>query len=339
MEITDKNITLINYLKALAIIFVIIHHYNFTQAQFLNPVFPYVIYMAIPIFMIVTGFVYAKSYFRHNFYSLKNCYKLKLILKRVLRLTLPFIIIFGIEYYFNLRGLQERPNVWLEFLKGGSADYKGSYYYPVMLQIILIYPMLYLLCKKFNHKGFFIVIFIEIIYNLLFYYSGINYSVYRLQAFRYLTLLYSGIWFAHNLNFKIKYRYLLLSFLVGIFFIYIACYKDYPTIPYNYPYWKLTSGLFILMYIFPIFYLLYEKFHHVYAKNHITKFFEKIGQASWHIYLVQMVYYIGLEKYIIIPNMFIHIIINLIICIILGVLFYGCEKLLIKFLSRHLTFH
>ena len=51
----------IDVIKGLAIILVLITHYNWTADQRQFVLFPYVIDMAIPIFMIITGFVYANS--------------------------------------------------------------------------------------------------------------------------------------------------------------------------------------------------------------------------------------------------------------------------------------
>ena len=325
----NNNIAFLNYLKAFAIICVIIHHFSFTRSQFTNPIFLYLVYMAVPVFMFVTGFVYTKSYLRNNITKLKNLYNIKLILKRFLRICVPFILIFIIEYYFNMNGLHNSNNLFLDFIQGGAAVGKGSYYFPVILQIIIFFPLIYFIIKKFNYKGFILLFLLEFLYSFYCYYHSVCVRDYRLQAFRYITLLASGCWLALNSDIKINRKYLILSLMAGVLYIYLAGYINYP-IPYGYPYWKSVSGIFITMYIFPILYYLYKKYSNVEVTNILGKTIDFVGKSSWHIYLVQMVYYISVEKYMTKLNFYPHIFLNILICIFAGVLFYYAERKILK---------
>lgn len=325
----DKNeIIFLNYLKAIAIILVIIHHYSFSKIQFTNPIFYYIVYMAVPIFMVVSGYVYTKSCIRRNLVKFFDLYNIKLILKRILRLTLPFTLIFILEYIFNVNGLQEKGNLLIEFYHGGVGVGKGSYYYTIMLQFIFLFPILYYLIKKINKNGYLLLFIVEFIYNYLCYLKGISLSTYRLQIYKYITLIGSGIWLALNPQYEIKRKYLYVSFIVGVLFIYIIGCKNYPVIPYNFDYWKYSSGIFITLYIFPILYFLLRKYSNAEVYNPIQYLFNTIGKSSWHIYLVQMLYYITLDTQIHNLNILVHLTINLLFSVFLGILFYKLETLL-----------
>ena len=53
--------------------------------------------MAVPIFMIISGFVYSKSFDANKIVSIENAYAFPNIYKKVMRFTIPFIIAFLIE--------------------------------------------------------------------------------------------------------------------------------------------------------------------------------------------------------------------------------------------------
>lgn len=83
----------IDSIKGLAIIFVLITHYEWTSGQRKFFLFPFVINMAIPVFMIITGYVYSMSMQRKNITKLEDAYQRSIILKRFIRYTLPVLII------------------------------------------------------------------------------------------------------------------------------------------------------------------------------------------------------------------------------------------------------
>ena len=53
--------------------------------------------MAVPIYMIISGFVHACSYKKNKIMYLSDAYLLRNILNKIIRYTVPFMIVYIIE--------------------------------------------------------------------------------------------------------------------------------------------------------------------------------------------------------------------------------------------------
>lgn len=336
MNALNTNFKFLDYLKCLAIILVIITHYRYTEIESSHIIFPLAVNMAVPIFMLVTGFLYAESFSKKQISRLKDMYNFESINKRFLRLTIPFMFIFAIEYIFNFAHIRTVDNIFINFIKGGIGP--GSYYYPVMLQIILVFPLLYTFAQKLNESkkvlGIFIVFAVEFLLMILTVNFKMDTELYRLLAFRYLSLVYLGCLFSINKQYFVEKneKYLLLSFIIGLLYIIINSYTQNPfvTYPYIKDYWNTTSGFFIALYIFPIFCFIYEFFKEKDYNNIISKFIVNIGKASWHIFLIQMLYFLKIDgslyHHSLASHPVLHMLLNILSCTIIGLIFYECEK-------------
>ena len=87
--------------KGICILFIIITHCNWTVQQRLWLLFPFWIDMAVPVFMIITGYVSAMSATRKR-YGLKEAYSPKEILCKWLRFVVPFIPVWLVQVVFLL---------------------------------------------------------------------------------------------------------------------------------------------------------------------------------------------------------------------------------------------
>ena len=78
--------------------------------------------------------------------------------------------------------------------------------------------------------------------------------------------------------------------------------------------------MFTVLFIVPIFGFFVEK-------NLSFAPLEKVGKASYNIFLTQMVYFISLDGFIkkYINNIFVMSLINIFICVIVGILFYEID--------------
>lgn len=305
----------INILKAVAIIFVIITHNNYSTYAKDNIFFAYFISMAVPLFMLITGFNYSLSFSR-----IKDCiFKgyIKSILRKFIRLTSPFLIILFIElnisntemgYFFKL------------FFKGGVGP--GSYYYPTMLQIMLLFPFMYLLIKKYKEKGIIIIFILQFLFELICYFTNINAEVYRILCFRYIFLVSLGCYLTLKID-KITTNTLLLMEIIGINFINILICSNSTQTYAPFKLWSRTSML-TAFYIFPIFAYIYYNYN-LNIPNRFLNIISEIGRASWHIFLIQMLYFY------ILPSSFkyplkIMLPISVLVNTVLGWVFYKIEK-------------
>lgn len=325
-----KDYIFIDYLKGIAIIMVILTHVGFaTDTVKGNFLFPYFIYMAIPIFMLITGFNYANSYINRGCTELVQMYNIKLLLKRFLRLSIPFIIILILEYLFHFKNIINNSLI-INFLRGGEG--RGNYYFPVMLQIIFLYPLAYYFLKKNSRKFLWAIFILCILFEVICAYINLKNGIYRLISVRYFLYICLGTWL--KLTPKINSEKLLVSFVIGINAITLFMYNpDIVSLPFNH--WRHTN-IMCAFYIFPIFAYIYYNYANFEWKNLWGNILRLIGKASWHIFLIQMFIFGYLYDRNIFANYcsFKSGIVIIIICIITGIAFYMAEKQIYKIFSK-----
>ena len=313
----------IDVMKGICILFVLITHYVWADAERLRYFFPYWIDMAVPIFLIITGYVYSQSYEKKEIRSFSMAYQWKHILDKLIRYTIPFFAVWLFEVVVLIkRGSNFNPI--LLFLHGGVGG--GSYYYPILLQLIFLFPVIYFLIKRNGFKGLIICAVINFIYEVLVWAYMIRVDTYRLLVFRYIFVIAFGVYLFYKKNECRTYIYkafLLVAFVIGATFIYMNCYRGY--VPTICAHWTRTS-LFAVPFIFVI------------ADIGITKCkwgfkpLELLGKASYNIFLVQMVYH-GLYAPLVnarITSRYVELFVTIIIPLILGCVFYFVEQPITK---------
>ncbi len=312
----------IDFIKGIAILFVVFTHYQWTDEQRLKLLFQFWISMAVPAFMIISGFVYSKSYSKHKINTFEKAYSVKGILNKYLRYTLPFAVTFIIEeILFALTGRNVGIRQFVhDFLIGGVG--KGNYYYPIMIQFIFWFPILYFIIKKYDYKGLLICFAINGVYELAQKLYDMSGYTYRLLLFRYTFLIAFGIYLAIGKT-KIKKSVYAIGAIISIAYIIVFCYLGVtPLITIH------RSGTCFLACLFfcPIAALLIN------SNIHFAPI-ELLGKASYNIFLTQMVYYVYAGfMYQRVPMKPLQILINLLVCCVVGVIFYNIETPITKFL-------
>lgn len=74
MEEENRHNHTIDVIKGIAIIIILITHYEWTPEQRKLFVFPFIINMAIPVFMIITGYVYSLSLEKQKIKHLEDAF-------------------------------------------------------------------------------------------------------------------------------------------------------------------------------------------------------------------------------------------------------------------------
>lgn len=323
----NNRIVIFDYLKALAILLVIVNHYvHLSWEAFGNNIlFPLIFKMPVPIFMIVTGCMNMMSYGK-KYNRLSQMYMPRHVISRFLRFWIPFFFEFIVEVILTviLKNKTFTPlSLVTSFLVGGPG-LNGSYYVPVLIQFAIIFPIVYLLIKKYNTKGLIVCMVINFIYEAICTFSNIPSDVYRLLMPRYLTYVALGAWFYNN-EYKVSKKLCAAMFGVGaLFFIVRFCgYR-----PVIFKKWTDTCML-AAFYIFPIVALIIMKYKNINTvSNKIGKIVQIVGNASYHIFLIQMLYYnvfyTYIERMVNIPA--VNIPLNILVCVTFGVGFYYIEK-------------
>lgn len=327
-------------MKALAILMVITTHMELGSRS--NPVFPFVIEMAVPIFMLISGINYARSYERHKVSTLREMYSWKNIWHRIKPMAEPLAVVYVVEILImTIQGSEElnvspfkiAPLIVKNYLRGGFGGY-GSYYFPVMLQIILLFPVIYILVKRLRGNGIIAVCALNLVYEIFVFSSGMNEEDYRIIGIRYILYVAFGVWISlygdlfMTVGRQWKRGIMVLMIPIGIFYIYLYWYGSVKVPPFQY--W-LATGMITTFYFFPIFYLGYENLKNIRIKGWIGLILEKIGASTWFIMLFQMFYYEFFPKGLsnnlpVIPQWFV----NMAICLAGGFLYKKSYMILCK---------
>lgn len=314
MSDSNRNHT-IDVLKGIAIIMVVITHYEWTLDQRKYFVFPYIINMAIPIFMVITGYVYSISLKGIN--HLEDAFVWRKLLQRSLRYTLPVIAVICWELCDTNFTITTDSLERLRWAINGTFG-KGNYYYPVMMQLLFLFPLIYFVIDKKKTKGLLVSFIANLLYEILSWAYCIPSNSYRVLMFRYLFLIAVGV-YAYK-GYKLSRFANVILTTIGFGYITLVAYLGYEPKILNVD-WVATNLISSLLIVpFMVFVL----------QNIRIQFLplEILGRASYHIFLVQMIYYAG--YYTIIQEKsttwIAHLIAGIVISLGLGVAFYYIDK-------------
>ena len=326
-----KRNHIVDILKGICIICVIITHFDWQYNDRLIPVFPFFIDMAVPVFMIISGYVYAISFEKHNITSIGQAYQINLVIDRLLRYTIPFIIIYVFELiaYSKLDIVFSKGDIIWIFIGGGFGY--GSYYYPIMIQFIFVFPIVFFLVKRLEFFGLILSGFLNASYELLQKAYFVSNSQYRLLLFRYLLVIAFGCYLYLKKG-KVRKPIWIVSALFGAFFIWIYTYRHYT--PHIITYWTGTSFLAVL-YIMPVigFLLCSSRISGIKCAP-----IELLGKASYHIFLVQTFFYhfvvSSLQVRFADASTIIMLLVSIAVCVSCGIIFYGIEARINKWIRK-----
>ena len=316
-----RNHTL-DFLKGICIILVVITHYSWNDTQRVKFLFPFWIDIAVPIFMLITGYVYSLSYNKSSSSSLRVIYTPKSIIIKILRYTIPFVPVFIAEVVLHIIFKGERHTIIQlvkDFVMGGYGP--GSYYYPVMIQVVFIMPLIWYVINRYKEKGLIITFIVNLIFEIVKNMIGLSDGLYRLLVFRYIFALSLGCYSYYSP--KINIKYFIISTIIGLSYLIVFNYTGLQ--PLIMTKWTNTS-MIAVMFIYPLTKWLISK---NLLKNSII---ELLGKASFNIFLAQMAYYYVGDGIIFrtISSPFLQIVANIVICCSTGLVFYFIETPITK---------
>ena len=320
--------SLIDIIKGFMILFIIITHYKWNYpSDYLKYGFVFYIDMAVPVFMIISGYLAAVSLERKKC-TLQQAYSLDLVLPKLLRFLVPFTITFIIELPFLIfyKKLDILPIIQT-CVRGGVGP--GSYYTPVMLQFIFIVPVIYFVIIRYDFCGVCTCFLFTALWEAVQYSWGMNDRPYAMLVLRYVSVIAFGCYIAIgqiNLNKKL----LFIMFFTGVIWQCLLCY-----VPLNPPFmnlpWARVNYLSSLI-VMPVMYVLIRKFYFISFKIPVI---QQLGKASYNIFLVQMVYYCGAGLvYKRIHGTLQQIVISILVCCCMGCIFYSIENKITEQLVR-----
>ena len=298
---SNDRILIIDWIKAICIILVILNHSELFDREN-NVFFLLIIDIAVPVFMILSGYTFAYKYSKS---SIIEMFEVRGIVKRVIRFTIPMIFAY-IAYLLYLNNMGELTvHVALStFLKGEYG--KGAYYYSLMIEFIVIAPFILILIRANRKWGLVIVAAINFLYDVSCRIVNLSPVIYRILLFRYLTMIACGMYIfylvGHSICEQIKLIELVKKEKVNLVLMiagYICgiIYKLMPCLGYSYKLfrygtWGRTSMISAL-YVAPMVCVLLLRFQKInICNNALGQILQRIGKASYHIMYTQMVYYV-----------------------------------------------
>lgn len=326
----------VDTLKGVFIIFVIMLHFPYETGVTNRFLFPFWVSLAVPGFMFISGYVSALSFKRKDM-SIKKAYEIRGLISRLLRFVIPFTMAFFAEwivfrilkvYQVNMVTYGLRA-LFFDYLKGGKGQ--GSYYFPVMIQFVVLFPLIYSLVKRFKFKGLCGCFSVNLLFEVVKTLANMEDGTYRLLVFRYLFVIAAGAYLAiegieYNINTKLV---LAISFLAGVCFVILFSYTSY--VPKVITMWSATSFLTGL-YVVPVMIVLVTKINKGFAP------LELYGKASFNIFLVQMIYYNFIDRIMLhIAYKPILLAFNIVVIGILGICFYYIEAPITKIVTKRLA--
>ena len=232
----------IDLAKGVAIILVLFNHYEWKATSLLNThLYYWIITMAVPIFMLCTGYVTAMSFDKKKL-TLYEARSKKQILPKLLRYTIPFLwfyiaetiltiisvktgfldYISTLDFPYNAGYAGKRMTLLgtiIFFFAGGRGQH-GTYYYPVIMQVVFLMPFIYNTVRKSRNglwKCFGVTVGLDVLVALIRHITDINVvaGYNRMIALRYMFALALGCYiylYRENLG-KIKWA---VMFCVGL---------------------------------------------------------------------------------------------------------------------------
>jgi peptidoglycan/LPS O-acetylase OafA/YrhL len=315
----ERDIRL-DILKMFSIVSVILIH-TFTEIQKMEIFAYFNIIQAVPIFLIITGYNLTNSYQNKGICNLRECYSYKNIYHRLSGIIIPFIIIFIIEMLiatrYKLYGFSI-TNIFKLFIEGGNGP--GSYYIPLIIEVMLIFPLLYRLALKSTKKLLAVTFTVNLLFELFAYYINMPNSIYSVNLLRYIFLIAIGINIVLG---KSEKSLVIVIGIISSIYIYAVHYLGIRFTTQSS--WG-SQNIFSFFYTALIFIILMK-----YLPRKInSKIIEKltiIGQASFSIFLVQKVYFWYIKQIIGVSTFTnLEVLKNLSVCILLGITFHYIIK-------------
>ena len=277
---------------------------------------------AVPIFMLVTGYLLTSSVSKLD-KPIKKWYTKDNLILRIIRFYLPFIPVFivGLVYKIIVKDYDYTAlEVIARFILGGFKP--GSYYITVLAEMVLIFPVIYLVVKRFKAIGVGAIVLLNLIYDALCTFLGMNDILYKFLVFRFIAHIALGV-YGRLTDFKKDKAFNFIALVIGLGYVVICIYSGLHN-PHMFFQWRDAAfPVAIFMYVPVMWFINVTKDMH-YTDSKLSKATVTFANATYHIFLIQLLYYttFGFEFNEWVYNVAITMPLNLIICIPFGIWYY-----------------
>lgn len=336
----------------------IIHFNQITFINILESLKVLTIWQAVPVFFVLIGITWGMSFKRRNIISFKDIYLVDYFKSRIKRLYFPYIILFIISVICGYLILNLIGNISINFslmnLVGNfpfsDRPMLGSYFVTLILEMIFIFPIIYISYIKFPRLTIILILLIDFFYQCFAFYIDSTY--YSIFFIRILSAIVIGIWISNqdfkldnslDLKYRIKnflknYKIFIMISLIGMLYLFswYLLYRGYISslfypIPYINSKLDFVGSQNFISFIYTGFLIVLGLIIFPNSNNNkLLNTISLIGKASYHIFLIQILYFalFPYTNFSLINNYFLIIFMDIIICLVLGIGFYKFEKIL-----------
>ncbi|HEM5327119.1 acyltransferase [Streptococcus suis] len=325
-----NRIALFDTIKCIMVLCVIFTHLDWSVEQRQWFIFPYFVDMAVPIFLLLS------AYFRANKWDTKQetlRLKFSSSIKESINLLYLYAIVMAVNIllsYANhliavkpFSGFSSLRSFVMWLLSGESGP--GSYYVPLLIQVVFLLPILYVLFEKNKWLGLLTCFLVNVLVDALFATRAEHYMyifVYRLISLRYLFVLGLGIFLSkQDVRSKVDTFIATLFGIIGAILIFV----NHSIEPFSWFYgWKSTSFLCVPFAYALLFFMI------KYGRTIPATLLSKLGVASYHIYLTQMLYFSAVAPFLAVQfkvsslNLW-NVLFAFLICLFGGYIFYKMD--------------
>lgn len=195
-------------IKVVAIVLIILNHtinYMVIDKSVINKQYYLIfwVYQAVSLFVVITGVHFSKSMENIIYEQNENdvfwekrviyWYNKNNFIKKIGRILLPYTIeqIVSIAICTYKGRNFDINDIFFKYISGGVGP--GGYYTVCMLQIIVIFPVLYFIIRKYKLAGGLFILIINMLYELMVKYGMIDETFNRLCSVRLFTGVMLGI--------------------------------------------------------------------------------------------------------------------------------------------------
>ncbi|WP_018477969.1 acyltransferase family protein [Pontibacter roseus] len=318
----------IDILKGLAIMAVILLH-TFSREELQQSYAVFHIWQAVPVFLVIMGLNLGLSYSSKTL-RFRHIYTWHYFQKKGLRILLPLLLMYGIALvagfiWQRLYGEDVYTLGWESFVGVLPVSGKGNYFITLALQSVLFLPFIGYGFFRWRLVTTLLLVLGEVVFLLAAFridYFDTERYLYDAAFFRYLSAIALGLWLSVLITSERKSGRWLLLVLAMASGVYLYYYQYQGLLlPHIRPEWQAQQVLTFPYAAFLV-YLFMLAFPQQ-SGNRLLATIASIGKASYHIFLVQVLYF-GL-----LPDSS-NPLLNLGTCLLLGNLFYYLESALAK---------
>ncbi|HAX72442.1 MAG TPA: hypothetical protein DCY20_02830 [Firmicutes bacterium] len=268
---------LLDFIKGLAIISVILIH-NLKDPVLEDAYYWYYIGQAVPLFMLVSGYLGYKKYTQSNQLLVSQ----RVFLKTLKSIFIPFVFITVLQLIGRLYLGTFNFESFIEL--GGMGP--GSYYPWIFIQAIIIMPAIVYLSDRYakTWQSASIIVGISILLNVILTILDIPKDLYRLLVVRYIVYLYLGcLWRKNGLRWSFTW-----VILIGLsaLFAWLQIYEHVNFTPLIFNSWRTYSWLTAC---YTVGLVLFIKFLYRLLKPYnVTSMICFLGTHSYYIFLSQL---------------------------------------------------